>query len=351
MSSTIKKLPHSEIEISGEIPAQVFEGYRAKAISELNKDFELPGFRKGKVPEGMFLEKVPEMIILEEMAEMAINEAYPKIIEEHKLDPIGRPEISITKIAKGNPLCFTIKTALVPEVKLPDYKSVAGTVPDEGQVEVTEKEVEDSINEIRKMRAPHLNPQPTTDNKQEKSAEEVALAPVLPEFTDEFVKTLGDFQNVAEFKTKLKENIKLEKERTSKEKRRMKILDALVEKTEIDLPKIIIEEEKNKLVHQLRYDVERLGMKFDEYLKNVNKTEDDMKNEWAGEAEKRAKIQFIITEIGIKENINPTEEELNQEVKHLLEHNNEVDEMRAKIYLSSLLTNQKVIEFLENTQP
>ncbi|MFA5841489.1 MAG: trigger factor [Candidatus Paceibacterota bacterium] len=338
MKTEIKKLPHSEIEITGEIPSEMFEKNRNKAVLELSKDFELPGFRKGKVPEDMFLQKVPEMIILEEMAEMAINEAYPKIIAEHKIDPIGRPEISITKIAKNNPLCFAIKTALVPEVKLPDYAKVAGGVAEEGAIIVTDKELGDSISEIRKMRAPKLASVP---------GETPAETP-MPEITDDFVKTLGNFQNVSEFKEKLTENIKLEKERAAKEKRRMKILDALVEKTEIDLPKIIIEEEKNKLVHQLRYDVERLGMKFDEYLKNVGKTEDDMKNEWAGEAEKRAKIQFIITEIGIKENINPTEEELSEEVKHLLEHNKDVDENRAKLYLSSLLTNQKVIEFLEN---
>ena len=349
MKSEIKKLPHSEIEIVGEIPADVFENYRPKAIALLKKDFELPGFRKGHVPENIFLEKIPDMIILEEMAEMAINETYPKIIEEYRLDPIGQPEVQITKLAKGNPLCFTLKTAVIPETKLPDYKKIAGDAMKEKEmIGVTEEEVEKTIAEIRKSRDPKPNSRPATDDKQEWPAENTSSTQALPELTDEFVKTLGNFQNVIEFKEKLKENIKLEKERAATEKKRVKLLDTLAQKTEIDLPKIIMEEEKNKLVYQLRHDIERFGLKFDEYLKSAGKTEDDIRKEWESEAEKRAKIQFIMSEIAKVENIFPTEEELSQEVKHLLEHNKDANESRARLYLSQVLANQKVMEFLEN---
>lgn len=335
----IKKLPHSEIEITGELSADLFESYRTKAISYLKKGFELPGFRKGNVPDNIFLGKVPETHILEEMAEMALAGTYPKLIEENKLDPIGRPEVSITKLAKGNPLGFTLKTAVIPEVKLPDYKKIADEMTKETEmVSVTGEEVEKAVSEIQKARAP----------KVETAGGEPAIEPVLPELTDDLVKTLGSFQNVAEFKEKIRENIRLEKEHAAVEKKRVKFLDALVQKSEIDLPKVIVEEEKNKLIYQLRHDVERLGLKFEEYLKNVKKTEDDIKKEWTNEAEKRAKIQFIMSEIAIKEKIAPTEEELDQEVKHLLEHNKGADETRARLYLSQVLANQKVMEFLEN---
>ncbi len=348
VSVRLKKIPHSEIEIDGEVPADIFESYRTKAVVALKKDFELAGFRKGNVPENIFLEKVPEMHILEEMAEMALSDAYPKLIEEHKLYPVGRPEVSITKLAKGNPLGFILKTAVIPEVKLPDYKKIADdTMKGRELVSVTEEEVEKAVAEIQRMRSPKI---------EVKEGETPPPEPPLSELTDEFVKTLGSFQNVAEFKEKLRENLKLEKERSAVEKRRVKLLGALVEKTEIDLPKIIIEEEKNKLIYQLRHDVGRVGLKFDDYLKNVKKTEDDIKKEWESEAVKRAKIEFIMSEIAMREKIIPSEEELNQEVKHLLEHNKGaegpgysrgIDESRARLYLSQVLTNQKVLEFLE----
>ena len=56
---------------------------------------------------------------------MALSEYYPKILEENKIDAISRPEISITKLARKNPLGFKIKTATMPEMKLPDYKQIA----------------------------------------------------------------------------------------------------------------------------------------------------------------------------------------------------------------------------------
>jgi len=352
----LKKLPDSEVEIKAEIPSENFDSYRKKAVAELNKEFELPGFRKGRVPENIFLEKVPEITILEEMAEMAINDAYPKIVDEHKLEPLGRPEVSITKIAKGNPLCFTIKTAVIPEVRLPDnYKKIAGKIAGEKEdIIATDEEVEKAIEEIRKARLPKFSQNENLGGqgapKVEPREGETPIEPVLPELNDDFVKTLGNFENVSDFKTKLRENIKLEKERVEQEKKRIKIIDALTEKTEVVLPKIVVEEEKIRLLSQLRYDVERLGLKFDEYLKNVNKTEGDIKNEWAGEAEKRAKMEFVIKEIAAKENISPSEEELSSELKHLVEHNKDVDETRARIYLSSILTNQKVMEFLESQE-
>ena len=49
----------------------------------------------------------------------------PKNCGREKLDVIGRPEITITKIAKGNPLGFKIKTALAPKLTLPDYRTIA----------------------------------------------------------------------------------------------------------------------------------------------------------------------------------------------------------------------------------
>ena len=113
MKTAIKKLPKSEIEIEGELEAGIFEAYFVQALKKLGENFELAGFRKGKVPENVLISKIPEIHILEEMAELALADHYPKIIENEKLDVVGRPEISITKLARKNPFGFKIKTAVL----------------------------------------------------------------------------------------------------------------------------------------------------------------------------------------------------------------------------------------------
>ncbi len=144
----INKLEKSKVEIISSIEAKYFESFRKKALENINNEITIDGFRKGKVPENILITKVGEMNILEEMAELAISEAYPKILVEEKIDAIGRPEINITKIAKDNPLEFKVITAVIPEVKLADYKKIAkeekGNNSNEKIEEATEKEIDDA---------------------------------------------------------------------------------------------------------------------------------------------------------------------------------------------------------------
>src|SRR3989344_8607248 len=121
----IKKIEKSRVEITGVISIEEFEKFRNQALKNINDEVIIDGFRKGKVPENILISKVGEMTILEEMAELAISSAYPKILMDEKIDAIGRPEISITKLASGNTLEYKIVTAVVPEVKLADYKKIS----------------------------------------------------------------------------------------------------------------------------------------------------------------------------------------------------------------------------------
>src|SRR5690242_2210348 len=134
---SIKKLPDSKIEITGSIKADVFDSFKERALKNINKSIKIDGFREGNIPEKVLTSKVGEKTVLEEMMELALSEAYPMIVTEHALDPIGHPEIQIKKIAMSNPLEFVITTAVVPDVTLGDYKKAAK--------EVMAKKIEDPI--------------------------------------------------------------------------------------------------------------------------------------------------------------------------------------------------------------
>ncbi len=121
----IKKLPQSTLELRGELPTDTFESFREAALDAIGKEVTLPGFRPGHVPKEVLTREIGEHKVLERMAELALSNHYPKILEENKIDALGRPSISITKLAAGNPLGFTIVTAIHPEIKLPDYLKLA----------------------------------------------------------------------------------------------------------------------------------------------------------------------------------------------------------------------------------
>lgn len=327
----IKKLDNSEVEITGEILAEEFDAYWASAVKELGEGVEVAGFRPGKAPEKVIIEKLGDDKILYRMAEKAISKAYPEIIDENKLDVIGRPEISITKIAKGNPLAFVIKTAIVPEIKLGDYKKVAKKVNAEKEesIVVEDKEVDDVIEQLRNARKP-----------KEEGAE-------LPEVNDDFAKSLGQFTSVEDLKTKLKENLAQDKKARAKDKKRATLLDAVAKEATIALPAILIEGEQDKMAHEMRHQIEQMGLNFDDYLKHIKKTVEELRAGWKGEAEMRVKIGLVLEEVAKVEKLEADKEKVEKEVAHLLEHHKDLDPERVKNYVESMMLNEAVINFLE----
>ncbi|MES2416318.1 MAG: trigger factor [Patescibacteria group bacterium] len=344
MQIKTKDLPNSEIEIEGAIDAKDFEGYFSKALKYLGEHMEFDGFRKGKAPENVLISQIPESKILEEMAEMALGETYPKILEENKIDAIGRPEIIITKLARNNDLGFKIKTAIIPVLKMPEYKKIAKEIQEnltteEKNTEVTAEDMEKIITDIRKSRAPKIE---TKEGEEEKE-----LEPILPELNDEFVQALGPFENVEDFKKKLEANMKLEKENMVKEKTRIKMIEAIIEKTEVEVPEILVDVETNKIIGRMKDDIAQMGLKFEDYLKHLQKTEIDLRKDFEKDALQRAKLALVLAEIAKLENTKPEEADIEHEVAHILEHYKDADPERARMHTENVLTNDKVFKFLE----
>lgn len=333
----IKNLENSEIEIAGEITAENFEKWREKAVKDISAGAEIPGFRKGMAPENIIVQKFGEMSVLEEMAELALAAAYPEILEKNNINAIGRPQVSITKIAKNSPLGFKIRTAIVPEISLPDYKKIASEVSsskNKEEVSVTEEEISKVIDGIRRQR----------EGKVTKSKEETPLAPL----TDEVAKSLGNFGDIDDLKLKVKENLISEKIWREKQKKRAAIAEKIMEKTEAALPKVLVEQELERMLVQFKGDVANMGVKFEDYINHLKKTEEEMMKDWQKDAEKRVKLELALAKIALVEKISPSEEEVGKEAGHILEHYKGADKERTIAYAESLLTKEKVFEWLEN---
>lgn len=361
----IKKLPGSVVEIDGEISASDFEAERKATLSGLGNSVKVDGFRPGNIPEKVLIEKIGEPAFLENMAERALNKAYPEILKNNKIEAIGRPEITITKIAKDNPLGFKIKTVVLPKIELADWKPIAEKVMSVNEeVKVDDKEVDDVIENIRKSRA-KVAPAKEVDtslvsgegenkveNDDEKKEEEPS-EPVLPEFTDEFVKTLGDFKDVADFRDKITQNIKLDKVMKNKEKKRIEAIEKILEKSKLEVPDMLVESEKGKMLAEMKASVSQMGLKWEDYVTHLKKTEEEILSGWNEDARKRSSFGLILRELAIKENIDVSDEELEAEVdkivSHYQAHGQEIERDRVKDYAFGVLRNEKVFEMLEKS--
>lgn len=333
------------VEIEGVMPADTFEAFRAEAIKKIGKDFEMPGFRKGHVPHDVLIKNIPASAVLEEMAEIAISQHYPLMLDTEKIDAIGRPEITITKLAPENPLEFKITTAVLPEIKLPDYKTIAKEKNKAKKLgDVTEEDLEKALLDIRKMRAHQKLHDDGIPHEEHVEIKDEGL----PELTDEFVQTIGDFKTIADFREKIKENLGLEKEREAKDKNRISIIEDIVKETKVEVPDILMQSELEKMMSRFEDDISKMGFKFEDYLKQLKKTREDIEKEWAPDATKRASWELIVDSIARAENITPEEKDVEAELANLLAHYQDADPLRARIYVQNVLLNEKVFQFLES---
>jgi len=162
MDFAISTLPKSEAEIGVTIPLSEFEPHVKKAASLISEKTEIEGFRRGRAPYDVVKNKVGESVIYEEAAELAVRKTYPEVImqirdqeSEKKNDftPIGKPEITVTKLAPGNEFAYKVKLALLPTLALPDYKTIAReTRAKKEDTAVNDEEVNKAVQWLREAR-------------------------------------------------------------------------------------------------------------------------------------------------------------------------------------------------------
>ena len=358
---SIQKKEHSEIEIKGEISASVIPSYRTKALKRFGKNMTIAGFRKGHIPEKILIEKVGEDTLMNEVAEQALGDIYPQIVTDNKLEVIGKPEVTITKLAVGNPIEFTIKTAVLPEIILPDYSSIAELVMEEedDDLEVTNIDIDRVLLEVRRGKARFEQAQvnatkdsalekdkETPEENKQKSPKQIKDED-LPELDDAFIKTLGNFSSLEDFKVKVKGDLKKDKEMKAKEKKRITLSEKIIEKTKIDLPVILIEGELQKMLAQMKDDISKVNIKFEDYLTRIKKTEENLKTEWKEQAEKRAKLQLILNAIAQKENITAEHNEVHKQMDHILAQFKDANPDNVHTFIETQLINEKVFKLLE----
>lgn len=361
-------LPKSEVEFKVVVDEKELETYHAKGFANVQEMIEIDGFRKGNAPEEIIVKKYGEMIILEEMANLCLRDAYIKAIDEHKINPISEPSVTITKLAKGNPFELTITVPVMPEVTIPEYKKIAkDAFNDKETAEVTESDIDVVIEELRKGRATqHDHEHPHHDHSHDghdhtghdhdhshegHAHDDTKAEIILPEVDDAFAQSFGgEFKSLADLKSKVGENLKLEKEQKLREKRRLTMMEKLVAESKAELPDALVESELNSMLSQMKADVTRFGGTWEEYLSHSKKTEAEIKKDWRGDAVKRAMSQLVLHKIAEAEKLYASDDEVEVELIRLLAQVQDADENRAKAYLYQALTNEKVLKFLEESK-
>ena len=150
MSLQVEKLENNTAKLTIEVPAEEFDKAIQAAYQKNKNKFNVPGFRKGKVPYAMVEKMYGAGVFYEEAANELIPDAYANAAAESELEIVARPEINVTQIEKGKSFIFEAEVTLKPEIKLGKYKGVKVEAMD---TTVTDEDVAAELDKVKEQNA------------------------------------------------------------------------------------------------------------------------------------------------------------------------------------------------------
>ncbi|MBO9608572.1 MAG: trigger factor [Paenibacillaceae bacterium] len=150
MKASWEKIEKNQGVLTVEVEAEQVASALDKAFKKIAAKINVPGFRKGKVPRGIFEAKFGVESLYQDALDILLPEAYMQAVKETGIEPVDRPEVDVQQIAKGQELKFSAKVVVKPEVALGEYKGIE--VPAASD-EVTEEEVEAELKQMQQRHA------------------------------------------------------------------------------------------------------------------------------------------------------------------------------------------------------
>jgi trigger factor len=357
VKSAVETLNPTRVKLTVEVPYDELKSSVEAAYKTIAGQVNIPGFRRGHVPARIIDQRVGKGAVLEEAVNNALPHFYGQAVEENQVRPLGQPTVDITDVpdpAEGGDLKFTAEVDVRPEVQLPDYTSLAVTVED---IEVSDSDVDERLASLQQRfgtlvgadRAAAAGDFVSIDLAADIDGEEIdavkgvsyeigsgtmveglddaltglsagdsadfdaALAGgdragetshihvtmnsvkerELPDLDDEFAQLASEFDTLDELRANLREQAEQTKRMEQGIEARDKVLEALLEASDVPVPESLIEAE----VHS--------------HLESEDRLDDDEHGAEVGEsARKGLQTQFILDAIVEKEKVSVGQPEL-----------------------------------------
>jgi trigger factor len=353
MKLSIKKLKNCKHSFEVSLPAERVKEAFDEVYGDLGKYANVPGFRQGKAPRDL-LELHYSKTAKEEVLKKLIPETYEKVLEEHKLDPLGYPDVTDVKLDMKEGFSYKASIETRPEINLKNYK---GLKLKKKGVDVKEEDLAKNLEYLREMHSQNV-PKEGTQEKEK----------VLPALDDEFAKDLG-FENLEKLKEAMRQNLKAKLEQDSEADLEVQVINNILDSVDFEVPETLVNSEKERLIKDAG-----LRVKYMEALQKKENPKDpsapaalqdqenssnflgkkELEENAFKQAARQVKAFVILDKIAQLEKIDLKEEEINEyveglaaqykktkdEIKSYLEKGHGMDELAVN------MRNKKVMEFL-----
>ncbi len=377
MQSTAETLSPTRVKLTVEVPFEDLKPNLDAAYKKIGSQIQVPGFRRGKVPAAVVDQRIGRGAVLDEAVNDALPGLYYAALQENELQPLGQPEIDVTKFDDGDALTFTAEVDVRPEIELPDYTGLQATVD---EAVVSDADVDEQVEGLRERfgslvdverpaaEGDFVTMDLSASNNGEAIEEaqaagisyqlgkrtmldglddalvgmgagdtktftsklmggdlagqdvevEVSVSAVkeqeLPALDDEFAQTASEFDTVDELRADLRERLVRAKRVEQANSARDAVLEKLLDLVAVPLPDGAVTDELSARREQLEQQLAYAGMSLDAYLDSEGQTVD----EFEGDLDKRVRdalaAQFVLDQIAVKEELGVDESELTQHI-------------------------------------
>lgn len=175
----------------------------------------------------------------------------------------------------------------------------------------------------------------------------------LPEIDDEFAKDVSEFDTLDELKVSVAEKLKEQKTTELRRSAENKVIDFAVQNAEIEIPYLMVEEELDRTLDTYDRQLSSQGLSLNDYLGYMGSNVEQFREGMKADVERNIKADFVLTEIAETEKLEPTEEELEEEIKrYAASMQQDFEEFKKTVnetmesYMKTDIKRRKAIDFL-----
>jgi trigger factor len=378
VKSTVERLSPTRVRINVEVPFDELKPDFDRAYRKIAQQVRIPGFRPGKAPARILEARLGRGVVLDEVVNAAIPVKYSEAVTTSEdVTPLGQPDIEVTEIADGDHLAFTAEVDVRPTITLPDLDGVAVTVDDvvidesavteqldnlrarfgtlsgverpagdddfvlldlsatvDGEAveeastsgfsyQVGQGGLIDGLDEaVRGLSAGEsktFTSQLVAGDHAGKDAEiTVTVTGVkereLPAADDEFAQLASEFDTLDELTEDLRTRLGQVRRMEQVTQARDKVLDAIVDATEVPLPESVLKAEVDTRLHDAVHSFDHDDDRFGEFLTEQGKSREEFDADVRSEAERTVKTRLVLDALADAEEVSVNDQELTERI-------------------------------------
>ena len=173
----------------------------------------------------------------------------------------------------------------------------------------------------------------------------------LPKLDDELAKDVSEFDTLEELKASIKEKLEEQNKQREKYETQEAVIKAVSEKAKVEIPSGMIEIEVDNMLKDIETRLSYQGLKLEQYLQMMGKTEEEIRKEYEPQAIEAIKSRLVLEAVIKKEKIEATEEEIKEKLGEMAKNYGKKEEdfddnENIKNYLAEGIKSEKAIDFL-----